>query len=144
LACGCGPDFAGVEHRTECEVGAGNVSPAWRTCCHTYQGTEHLVECPLWHAERAAFPQDAESCRVAPDPAPHPPLVRRFELVRDQDLSGVSGTGVVADGVQFGSGWVAIHWRGAHPSVGLHPSLESVEAVHGHDGATRIVWVDAA
>jgi len=84
--------------------------------------------------------------------------VRRFELHRDTDVSGVSGSGVVADGVQYPrgclitwpdgtllqlpAGWVRLVWRGRHRSTVLWPSAESVEAVHGHGGATRLVWLD--
>lgn len=43
--------------------------------------------------------------------------VRRFQLHRDQDITGVSGTGIVADGVLFADRSVAIRWRGEHPST---------------------------
>lgn len=69
---------------------------------------------------------------------------RRFVLQRDVDVSGVSGTGVVAEGVAFSSGVVALTWLSDWPtSVVFHDrGIESVEAVHGHGGATRIVWLD--
>jgi hypothetical protein len=70
---------------------------------------------------------------------------RRFILHRDTDLTGVSGTGVVAEGVAFSSGVVALTWLSDWPtSVVFHDrGIESVEAIHGHGGATRIVWLDA-
>ena len=69
---------------------------------------------------------------------------RRFVLRRNVDVSGVSGTGVVAEGVEFSSGVVALTWLSAWPtSVVFHDrGIASVEAVHGHGGATRIVWLD--
>ena len=69
---------------------------------------------------------------------------RRFELHRDEDATGVSGTGVVADGCAFPDGVVALRWRGGFPtSVVFHDrGIEAVEAVHGHGGRTRIVWLD--
>lgn len=68
----------------------------------------------------------------------------RFELHRDQDVSGVSGTGVVAEGVEFTDGTVALRWCSEWPtSVVFHDrGMEAVEAIHGHGGATRIVWLD--
>lgn len=69
-------------------------------------------------------------------------MIRRFRLHRIEDVSGVSGTGVVADGVVFPDGHAAIHWRGQWPTTTSHPSMESVLAVHGHGGATRVVWLD--
>ena len=71
---------------------------------------------------------------------------RRFELHRDHDVSGVSGVGIVADGVEFPDGVVALRWRGEWPtSVVFHDrGAEAVEKIHGHGGHTRIVWLDPA
>lgn len=71
--------------------------------------------------------------------------MRRFELHRDEDVSGVSGTGIVAEGVAFSDGGpVALRWTSEWPtSVVFHDrGVESLEAVHGHNGRTRIVWLD--
>lgn len=68
--------------------------------------------------------------------------MRRFHLVRDRDISGVSGTGTVADGVLFDDGKVVTRWRAAIAQTCVWERLEDVEAIHGHGGATRIVWVD--
>lgn len=79
-----------------------------------------------------------------------------FELHRDVDINGISGTGHIADGVRFAepadvvfpdgkrlslpAGWCRITWRGDHESTVLWPSVASAIAVHGHGGNTRIVW----
>lgn len=69
--------------------------------------------------------------------------MRRFELHRDCDRTGVSGTGVVADGVVFPDGAAVLRWRGQWPSVVIHEKgLAAVETIHGHGGATRIVLLD--
>lgn len=65
---------------------------------------------------------------------------RLFELHRDRDVSGVTGTGVVADGAEFPDGTVVVRWRGEHTSTVVWPSLDDALAIHGHDGATRVVW----
>jgi len=67
---------------------------------------------------------------------------RRFELVRDHDVTGVSGTGVVADGVLWPDGTVTVRWRGEHPSTVCWASLDDALAVHGHGGLTTIGWLD--
>ena len=69
---------------------------------------------------------------------------RRFKLVRYTDVSGVSGTGVVAEGVEWSDGAVALHWRGLHPTTVVWEggSIDDVLAVHGHNGATAIIWDD--
>lgn len=79
------------------------------------------------------------------DTQPSTAIMRRFELHRDEDVSGVSGTGVVAEGVAFSNGGpVALRWTSEWPtSVVFHDrGVESLEAVHGHNGRTRIVWLD--
>ncbi|MFC9089009.1 hypothetical protein [Nocardiopsis dassonvillei] len=68
---------------------------------------------------------------------------RRFVLVRDHDVSGVSGTGHVADGVLWPDGTASVRWRGEHPStVHWDRGWDSVQHIHGHNGHTRIVWAD--
>lgn len=67
---------------------------------------------------------------------------RLFELVRFRDLSGVSGTGVVAEGCVFTDGSVALRWRGNNPATAVWPDLDSVLAVHGHQGATEVRWLE--
>lgn len=67
--------------------------------------------------------------------------MKQFHLVRDEDVSGVSGTGVVAEGVQFSDGTVALRWTaGEHRSTVVWNDIKSVEVIHGHNGATRIEW----
>jgi hypothetical protein len=70
--------------------------------------------------------------------------VRRFELHRDQDVSGISGTGLVAQGVQFDDGTVVIRWRGDRPSTVAWASIEDAWHVHAHGGSTRFVFLDEA
>lgn len=64
--------------------------------------------------------------------------MRLFRLVRYVDESGVSGTGHVADGVVFWNGKCAVSWRTKHTSVAVYDDIETVEAIHGHNGQGRI------
>ena len=77
---------------------------------------------------------------LIPEGATH----QRFVLLRHEDETGVSGTGVVAEGVLFTNGVVALHWTSEFPTsvVFHHRGMESVEHVHGHNGKTEIVWLD--
>jgi len=69
--------------------------------------------------------------------------IRRFELRRDIDVSGVSGTGVVAEGVEFTDGTVALRWLGKRRSTVIHEGgIGNVRLIHGHRGDTRIVFLD--
>lgn len=67
-------------------------------------------------------------------------MTRTFHLHRDHDVSGVSGEGVVADGVTFPDGVTVVRWRGERQSTVVWPSIDDVIAIHGHGGATRLVW----
>lgn len=67
---------------------------------------------------------------------------KRFVLFRREDQSGVSGTGIVAEGVQFSTGRCVIVWLGQYPSIGIYDSIEALEKVHGHDGSTEMRWID--
>lgn len=72
--------------------------------------------------------------------------MRLFRLVRNDDPSGISGTGIVAEGVQFTDGTVVLRWRpledGQKTSTAIWPDAESMLVIHGHNGATEIEWVD--
>jgi hypothetical protein len=89
---------------------------------------------------------DADGCELTcPDYQHHrgrPTSARLFVLDRDTDVSGISGTGVVADGVVWPNEMVTLCWRGENPSVVVWQSLDAAMAIHGHDGATRCVFVD--
>jgi len=67
-----------------------------------------------------------------------------FELVRYEDVSGVSGTGTVAEGCVFSDGSVALRWHGPNPSTAVWPNLNGILAVHGHAGATVVRWLDVS
>ncbi|MFG2458126.1 hypothetical protein ACGFWE_13795 [Streptomyces sp. NPDC048523] len=78
---------------------------------------------------------------VRPDEQLAPP--RLFVLRRHVDVSGVSGTGNVADGVEWPDGTASVRWRGEHPSlVFWDRGRTSVELIHGHGGATDVEYLD--
>jgi hypothetical protein len=68
--------------------------------------------------------------------------MKPFYLVRSEDVSGISGTGVVAEGCVFTNGKVVLAWVTEYHSITVFDSLEEVILIHGHDGRTRVVWVD--
>lgn len=68
--------------------------------------------------------------------------MRLFYLQRKVDASGVSGTGIVAEGVEFTSGMVALTWLGVHRCINIYESIKTVEELHGHDGSTVIVFIN--
>lgn len=68
--------------------------------------------------------------------------MRRFYLSRVVDVSGVSGTGIVAKGVVFDDGFCVIRWLGATPSTVCWESIDHARHVHGHGGATEFIFID--
>ena len=70
--------------------------------------------------------------------------MRRFFLERETDPTGMSGTGRVADGIEFDNGQIAMTWKKEFPSVTVFQSISTVEKLHSHNAQdpTRIVWVD--
>lgn len=70
-------------------------------------------------------------------------MTRRIWLDRKRDLTGVSGTGIVAEGVVFSDGTVVLRWLTEVNSTAIYPSLDAVRRIHGHDGATEILMDDA-
>ena len=76
-----------------------------------------------------------------------------FTMQRDQDITGVSGTGAVAHGAVFPDGTTVVRWRelapgdpnydrGVRATTVVFPNFAAVEALHGHAGATRIDFND--
>lgn len=68
--------------------------------------------------------------------------MRTFNLVRHEDVTGVSGPGLVAEGVQFFDGSCAMKWcvPGKPTSITFYQSALDVIHIHGHDGKTEVVW----
>lgn len=69
---------------------------------------------------------------------------KRFVLNRLEDESGISGTGIVAEGIQFSTKKCAIGWCSDSEvnSVATYDNIDHVEKIHGHDGKTVIRWID--
>lgn len=68
--------------------------------------------------------------------------MRTFHLHRTEDVSGVSGVGIIAEGTLYTNTKVVISWLTVHKSMAIYDSLAEMEAIHGHDARTKIVWDD--
>ncbi|MEV8634263.1 hypothetical protein AB0395_21670 [Streptosporangium sp. NPDC051023] len=69
-------------------------------------------------------------------------MFRRFVLIRLQDVSGVSGRGIVVHGVQFPDGVCAYRWHSDRRTTCVADGIDDIEAIHGHGGATVVHWLD--
>lgn len=76
-----------------------------------------------------------------------PQGMRRFVMHRHFDVSGVSGTGLVLEGVHFSTGVVVVHWLTPPPrgSISVFDSLEQFLSIHVRphpDNETVLVFED--
>ncbi|HVM09360.1 MAG TPA: hypothetical protein VM345_12910 [Acidimicrobiales bacterium] len=76
-----------------------------------------------------------------------PSGMRRFVMRRESDASGVSGVGLVLEGVHFSTGVVVVHWLTPPPrgSISVFDSLEQFLSIHVRphpDNGTVIEWED--
>jgi len=79
------------------------------------------------------------------DGIPPPPAhkMRRFVVYRKEDESGVSGTGYIAEGVEWSDGSMELKWTTRHRLPGHgYPTVKEFLNLHGHDGKTQIIWID--
>lgn len=67
--------------------------------------------------------------------------VKPFYLLRHVDLTGTSGTGIVAMGAVMPSGQVFMEWVASnHVSWNMFDNIEDVNKINGHDGNTEIIF----
>ena len=71
-----------------------------------------------------------------------PALVKRFRLNRMVDESGMSGLGIVAEGVELPNGMVVMWWLVPPHSIQQYRSLDDLRHIHGHGAknTTEIVY----
>jgi hypothetical protein len=115
------------------------------TVGHAYRAAADMVEALLTAQSddgAGVVPASPSPVGAATAPAPSSPSLRGFVLYRHRDITGKSGTGVVAEGVEWSDKTATLRWGGEHPSTAVWPNVEEILAVHGHEGATVLVWLD--
>jgi hypothetical protein len=81
--------------------------------------------------------QDAkcpEDLMPQPPPKRAPRGIRTFTVARKNDETGVSGVGVIIEGVEYATGQVVLHWLFPPPrgGIAIFDSLEDFLKVHVH------------
>lgn len=66
-------------------------------------------------------------------------MIQTYLLRRTEDVSGVSGIGVVAEAAVFESGKCVVSWLVPPYSLSIHDTLDAAITVHGHGGKTEFV-----
>tara|TARA_Y100001963_G_scaffold97419_1_gene134062 strand:+ start:962 stop:1282 length:321 start_codon:yes stop_codon:yes gene_type:complete len=77
-------------------------------------------------------PEKAEDLKPKPPPKRAPRGIRSFTVCRQHDETGVSGEGVIIEGVVLASGHCIIHWLFPPPrgGIAIFDSLEDFLKVH--------------
>jgi hypothetical protein len=64
-----------------------------------------------------------------------------FNMIRLEDVSNNSGTGLVAQGCVFDDGTVTMRWLSKNRSTVVFNSLSVLKKIHCHKGKTIIEYV---
>ena len=77
-------------------------------------------------------PEEAEDLKPKPPPKRAPRGIRSFTVCRQHDQTGVSGEGVIIEGVVLASGHCIVHWLFPPPrgGIAIFDSLEDFLKVH--------------
>ena len=65
--------------------------------------------------------------------------MKKFYMLRHEDISGNSGTGVVAEGIIFDDGTGAMTWLSSIKTVTTFWKISDIKKMHGHEGKTEII-----
>jgi hypothetical protein len=65
--------------------------------------------------------------------------MKTFYLLRHSDVHGHSGLGVVAEGVIFDTGHIAMTWLSKWMTITTFENVRAVHELHSHGGRTEIV-----
>lgn len=66
-----------------------------------------------------------------------------FWLYRWKDATGISGTGIVAEGAIFEGGSVAMRWTKSG-TMGIYRDADQVREIHGHGGGSEVILLSDA
>lgn len=65
--------------------------------------------------------------------------MKKFYLLRHEDLHGHAGLGTVAEGVIFDNGLVAMTWLTKYETVTMFQNIKAVKHLHSHEGRTEVI-----
>lgn len=71
--------------------------------------------------------------------------MRQFVIWRSEDVSGVSGTGVVMVGAVLPDGKAVTQWVNSPLGIvttTVWDSVDEIETVHGHSSKTVLIWLN--
>ena len=82
--------------------------------------------------EEVEVSTDAEELKPKPAENKAPRGIETFTICRQSDETGISGTGVVIEGVRYATGQVVLHWLLPFPkgSISIFENLEDFKKTH--------------
>lgn len=72
----------------------------------------------------------------------HGDTIKTYKLVRNKDVTGVSGTGIVGFIAELPSGRCVLEWISNHPTITIFNNIKEIELIHGHDGKSVIKCIE--
>lgn len=69
-------------------------------------------------------------------------MTKLFVIIRETDNTGISGIGIVADGVQFKNGKCVLCWRGKIQTIVIHENIKSVMQLSCSHSKSKIKWLN--
>jgi phosphomannomutase len=97
--------------------------------------------------DEASSSPDSEELKPKPSSKLAPRGIETFTICRQADETGISGTGVVIEGVEYATGQVVLHWLTPFPkgSIAIFESMVDFKRVHVNphpDNKTIITYAD--
>lgn len=71
--------------------------------------------------------------------------IRRFKVIRPIDITGISGTGHVIDGVVFDDGTTVIKWLTNYSSISIFKTFKDFKHIHidvHPENKSEIIFLD--
>lgn len=68
--------------------------------------------------------------------------IKLYKLVRNKDVTGLSGTGDVAFIAKLPSGRCVMEWTSNHPTITIFANLDELILIHGHNGSSVLECLD--
>lgn len=66
--------------------------------------------------------------------------MRTFKLFREIDPTGLAGTGIIAEGVEFTNKKVIMCWLTEPSTIVYHENIESVEKINCSHSKSKIIF----
>jgi hypothetical protein len=67
--------------------------------------------------------------------------MKSFEIIREEDNTGLSGTGKVAEGIEFSNGKCVVCWCSDVSTIVIHENIKSIEIIMLSHSKSKINYI---